>query len=323
MLLKPILDSFIKKGTLNIIDSSGHHYSFKGTSSPEATLHFHNKEIEWQFLLNPDLALGEGYMNGDYTIEKGSLNDVLEICTHNYAQSSFGTLDKFTEFLISPIRFIYQYNSERKAKNNVSHHYDLNADLFKLFLDSDLQYSCAYFNDPKQSLEDAQNNKKKHLAAKLRLQPGQKILDIGSGWGGLALYLAQQCDVDVTGLTLSEEQLKISNARANELGLSDRVRFYLRDYREEKDLYDRIVSVGMFEHVGIPYYHQFFSRVHELLTDDGIALIHSIGGSNSRGSKKGWLKKYIFPGGYCPTLSDVLPVIENSNLFVTDIEVLR
>jgi cyclopropane-fatty-acyl-phospholipid synthase len=210
-----------------------------------------------------------------------------------------------------------------RAKRNVAHHYDLSDELYELFLDRDRQYSCAYFRSPDDDIDTAQHQKKRHLAAKLLLRPGQKVLDIGSGWGGLALYLAAECGVEVTGLTLSEEQYEVAIRRAAQAGLADRVRFHLRDYREERGQYDRIVSVGMFEHVGVNQYPAFFKKLHELLAPDGVALLHAIGRMDGPGSTNPWLRKYIFPGGYCPALSEVVPEAERVRLWITDIEILR
>jgi cyclopropane-fatty-acyl-phospholipid synthase len=221
------------------------------------------------------------------------------------------------------MRRIYQLNPVWRARRNVAHHYDLSDQLYELFLDDDRQYSCAYFRTPENDLETAQHDKKRHIAAKLLLRPGQKVLDIGSGWGGLAIYLAAESGVEVTGLTLSEEQLKASQRRAAAAGLADRVRFYLRDYREETGQYDRIVSVGMFEHVGVNHYPAFFAKLKGLLAPDGVALLHSIGRMEGPGMTNTWLRKYIFPGGYSPALSEVVPVAERAHLWITDIEVLR
>lgn len=323
MLLKHALEKFIQIGTLEVIDVNGTKHVFSGKPGPKSVVRFHNKLFELKLLWDPDMAAGEGYMNGDFTIESGTLYDFLDVCTRNYALRPLSWTKTVDEFLLYPLRWLFQYNPKKAAKRNVAHHYDLNGDLYKLFLDKDMQYSCAYFRSPDDTLETAQENKKCHLAAKLRLQPKQKILDIGSGWGGLALYLAQHADVEVTGLTLSEEQFKVATARAEQMGLSDRVRFYLRDYREEQDQYDRIVSVGMFEHVGVPHYRQFFAQIQHLLKDNGIAVLHAIGHSTSPESKETWINKYIFPGGYCPSLSEVIKPIEHSKLFITDIELLR
>jgi cyclopropane-fatty-acyl-phospholipid synthase len=221
------------------------------------------------------------------------------------------------------LRRIHQHNPANRSKSNVAHHYDLSDALYALFLDRDRQYSCAYFRSDNDSLELAQENKKRHIASKLLLEPGCRVLDVGCGWGGLALYLARLTDCEVTGITLSEQQLAVATRRAEEMGLSHRVKFYLRDYRAEADRYDRIVSVGMFEHVGAPHYPQFFGKISELLTDQGVALIHSIGRMEPPGTTNSWIRKYIFPGGYSPALSEALTAVEQIGLWVTDIEILR
>jgi cyclopropane-fatty-acyl-phospholipid synthase len=221
------------------------------------------------------------------------------------------------------LRRLHQYNPLIRARHNAAHHYDLSDQLYELFLDQDRQYSCAYFRDGSDDLDTAQLNKKRHIAAKLLIRPGARVLDIGSGWGGLALYLASECGADVTGLTLSAEQHKVAIRRAAAAGLSDRVRFYLRDYREEFGHYDRIVSVGMFEHVGVNHYGAFLAKLKALLAPDGVALLHSIGRKDGPGATSPWIRKYIFPGGYVPALSEVLPIVERLKLWVTDVEVLR
>ena len=227
------------------------------------------------------------------------------------------------ERLRMALRGVHQRNNERNAKRNVAHHYDLDGRLYDLFLGPDRQYSCAYFEHPGQGLDDAQLAKKRHLAAKLLVDPGHRVLDIGSGWGGLALYLAEHCGAEVTGITLSEEQLGVARGRKQQQGLGGAVDFRLQDYRSVTEPFDRIVSVGMFEHVGVAYYDTFFSKVSELLTDDGVMLLHSIGSINGPCVNNPWITKYIFPGGYSPALSEVLPAIERAGLIVTDIEILR
>jgi cyclopropane-fatty-acyl-phospholipid synthase len=221
------------------------------------------------------------------------------------------------------VRRVAQHNPIPIARANVAHHYDISDTLYELFLDADRQYSCAYFVSPEDTLECAQEQKKRRLAAKLLLRHGQRVLDIGSGWGGLGIYLAKVADVDVTGVTLSAEQHAYAQRHANEIGVDDRVRFLLKDYRQEDGRYDRIVSVGMFEHVGVGHYREYFNKVSDLLEDDGIALIHTIGRADGPGAANAWINKYIFPGGYVPALSEILPAIERAGLYVTDIEVLR
>ncbi len=275
-----------------------------------------------KLLLNPELAIGECYMNGDLVIEQGELYDLLDLFLRNVLsmQHRKSVLTRLRELA----RRLQQMNDRSTARRNVAHHYDLSRDLYRRFLDEDMQYSCAYFAEPGMSLEQAQLAKKLHLAAKLRLAPGQRILDIGCGWGGLGLTLGEQAPgAEVLGVTLSQEQLGVARSRAEVRGLADRVRFELRDYRDIEGRFDRIVSVGMFEHVGKPQYQAYFDAVARLLTDDGVAVIHSIGRKDEPGVTEPFIAKYIFPGGYIPALSEVLPAIERSGLWVSDIEVLR
>jgi len=329
MFLDKFLKTIVQVGTLKVINRSGKTYVYAGAPGPNVTMKLHNKQIERQLFWSPELALGEGYMHGSITLEKGNLYDLLDLCTQNLTLNSAKNihknnfLKKLFPFVGKMIRFVQQYNPVFLARKHISHHYDMSNEFIDLFLDRDRQYSCAYFQNKEDSLEKAQENKKHHIAKKLLLQPGQNVLDIGSGWGGMGLYLANHANVNVVGLTLSKEQQTVSNQRALEAGLSDRVQFHLRDYREETAKYDRIVSVGMFEHVGTPHYPAFFNQVHRLLKDDGIMLLHAIGSSGPPRTTNAWIRKYIFPGGYCPSLSEVLPIIEKTKLFVTDIEILR
>ena len=262
-------------------------------------------------------------MDGTLTIEEGTLFDLIDLLAANLEGLPNGILRRLLSGSGTALRRLHQHNPVSRARRNAAHHYDLSDKLYELFLDQDRQYSCAYFYNTGDSLDTAQLNKKRHIAAKLLILPGQRVLDIGAGWGGLALYLASECGADVTGLTLSIEQHRIAVRRAAAAGLSDRVRFYLRDYRQEIGHYDRIVSVGMFEHVGINHYKPFFARLKSMLASDGIALLHSIGRMDGPGSTNPWIRKYIFPGGYIPALSEVLPVVERARLWVTDVEVLR
>jgi len=273
--------------------------------------------------LRPRLAFGEAYMDGTLTVEDGDLYDLLDLLGRNMQGIEDTFIVRFSYGLQRLFRMFEQYNPIDTAQRNVAHHYDLNEQLYALFLDRDRQYSCAYFKADDEPLEQAQVDKKQHIAAKMLLQPGQKVLDIGSGWGGLALFLSQQFGVDVTGVTLSTEQHTVSSRRALESGLADRVRFKLLDYRHEPDQYDRVVSVGMFEHVGVAHYVEFFTKVKHLLKDDGVMLLHAIGRMEPPGGTNTWLKKYIFPGGYTPALSEVLTAIEKVGLWVTDVEILR
>jgi cyclopropane-fatty-acyl-phospholipid synthase len=288
------------------------------------TIRFHDHTVGRDLLLNGPLKLGECFMDGRLTVEDASLYDFLELLGYNITAAPPHPIFKIGDIVGRGLRLFRQYNPLWKSRQNVAHHYDLSDTLYNLFLDNDRQYSCAYFNDPSDPLEDAQANKKRHLASKLRLEPGQKVLDIGCGWGGLALYLAQEADVDVTGITLSIEQLRVAERRAQAMGVSNRVKFELIDYRELTGRrFDRIVSVGMFEHVGVIHYPAYFQKLKELLTDDGIALIHSIGRADGPGYTNPWIRKYIFPGGYSPAISEVVPVVEKAGMWITDIEVLR
>ncbi len=323
MLFARFLRHVIRNGDLVLVDATGRSWTFGDGTGRRVAIRLHDKALHSRLALKPELHVGEAYMDGTLTLDEGTLYDFLLLATENLAATPahpFLTVGRSFERWLRGLR---QYNPVPRARANVAHHYDLSARLYDLFLDEDRQYSCAYFLSPEDNLETAQFNKKRHLAAKLLLEPGQQVLDIGCGWGGLALYLASIADVQVTGLTLSEEQLKVAEERARRAGLGDRVRFLLRDYREEAGRYDRIVSVGMFEHVGVVHYETFFDQVRKLLTSDGIALIHSIGRSDGPAATNPWLRKYIFPGGYAPALSEVLPIVERTGMFVTDIEILR
>ncbi|HWA88754.1 MAG TPA: cyclopropane-fatty-acyl-phospholipid synthase family protein [Rhizomicrobium sp.] len=323
VLLSLCLESVVRKGHLRMIDASGAAHDFGEADRPALTIRLHDRDVERSLLLDPQMALGESYTDGRLTVEDGDIADLLELLTANLGLG-FGSAHWRAQALLRRLaRGLAQFNTRPRSKNNVARHYDLSAALYDLFLDSERQYSCAFFETPADSLETAQRNKMRRIAAKLDLKPGQRVLDIGCGWGGLSLYLAQTADVAVTGITLSEEQLKIAKARARACGMAGRVRFELRDYRDVDGQFDRIVSVGMFEHVGVPHYARYFNTVAELLTADGVALIHSIGRSDGAGATNPWIAKYIFPGGYTPALSEVLPSVERSGLYVTDVEILR
>jgi cyclopropane-fatty-acyl-phospholipid synthase len=323
MLLARLLEERIDWGRLTVIDAHGKHHRLQGRGGPAATIRLHDPRLHHRLLRDTYLYLGEAYMDGTLTIEEGDLYTFIEICAANASNVAAGALWRTVDRAQLLLRFIHQHNPIGRARSNVAHHYDLSDRLYQLFLDADRQYSCAYFTHPHDDLEQAQLDKKRHLAAKLLLRPGVRVLDIGSGWGGLALHLAEAGAGEVLGITLSEEQLKVSRARAEHAGLADRVRFELRDYRELEGRFDRIVSVGMFEHVGVKHYGEFFQSVHDLLTEDGVALLHSIGRADGPSTTNSWTRKYIFPGGYSPALSEVLPAIEKRGLWVTDIEILR
>ena len=324
MLLARLLSRIIRIGRLELIDAAGGRHIFAGSPGPSVTVRLHNPTLRRKLVINPRLHVPEAYMDGTLTIEQGGIYDLLELLARNDERmGAESRLWRFIGRVQRLTRWLHQYNPVAKSRANVAHHYDLSDQLYELFLDRDRQYSCAYFLSPNDDIDTAQLNKRRHIASKLLIRPGMKVLDIGCGWGGLALYLASECGADVTGLTLSAEQLKVAQRRAAQAGLSDRVRFHLRDYREERGQYDRIVSVGMFEHVGVVQYPTFFAQVSALLKSDGVALLHSIGRSDGPGTTNPWLRKYIFPGGYSPAISEVVPRIEEARLWVTDIEVLR
>jgi cyclopropane-fatty-acyl-phospholipid synthase len=271
-------------------------------------------------VFNPGLLVGEAYMDGLLTIERGTLYEFYELIARNIGSHRI----PFWLPVVERLGGCNRYNPIGRAQRNVAHHYNLSDRLYDSFLDQDRQYSCGYFETPDDSLETAQENKKRHIAAKLLLdRPGLRILDIGSGWGGLCLYLAQIADADVTGITLSSEQYSFSHGRAKRAGLDDRVQFFLRDYRQHRGKYDRIVSVGMFEHVGKKNYLEFFNKLNSLLTEDGVALVHSIGYSDRPTPINPFIRKYIFPGAAIPSLSEVFAAVERSGLLVTDVEILR
>jgi cyclopropane-fatty-acyl-phospholipid synthase len=322
-LLSNLLERFVQKGTLRVIDANGGLHEFRGTPGPGATIRLHDSSLSRKLFFNPELHAGEAYMDGRLTLVDCSLEDFMEVFSINRGTMASHPLQQVLRRVSRMLRPFQQRNPVGRAQRNVAHHYDLSRELYKLFLDEDLQYSCAYFLSPGDSLEEAQENKKRHIAAKLRLQPGQRVLDIGCGWGGLALDIARRADVEVLGVTLSEEQHRLANEEARERGLDGRVRFELRDYREVQGRFDRIVSVGMFEHVGVHRYDEFFGKVFDLLTDDGIALLHSIGHMSPPGTASPWLRKYIFPGAYSPALSEVFAATERQHLWVNDVEVLR
>ncbi len=274
-------------------------------------------------ILNPDLGLGEGYMDGKITPLNCSLDDTLAIIIRNRYAGSLPPWMLMANRARFHMRRFIQHNAPGTARKNVAHHYDISDDLYAMFLDEDMQYSCAYFSDPDMTLEQAQIAKKAHIAGKLRLEPGMRVLDIGCGWGGMALTLARDYGCQVTGVTLSENQLATAQGRAEAAGLADQIEFRLQDYRHTQGTFDRIVSVGMLEHVGVPNYGQYFGRVAELLDPNGVALIHTIGRSGPPQAHSSWINKYIFPGGYVPSLSELAPAMEKSGLWQTDIEVWR
>jgi cyclopropane-fatty-acyl-phospholipid synthase len=325
-LLQFLLKTFIRRGTFRVTTSRGTVLTFGDGTGQPVWVRFTSRAAEWAILLDPELKFGETYMNGTFVVEQGSIADVLAIMLGQKSEVPHWARPQGLLRYLK--RRFQQFNPRRRARNNVAHHYDLDGRLYSLFLDADRQYSCGYFESPEQSLDDAQLAKKRHLAAKLLLGRDRhdrdlRVLDIGCGWGGLGLYMAEVAGADVTGVTLSQEQHAIANERAAEKGMSERARFNLQDYRDVEGPFDRIVSVGMFEHVGINHYETFFRKSEQLLAEDGVMVLHSIGRSEGPSVTSPWIAKYIFPGGYIPSLSEVLPHIERSGLLVTDIEILR
>ena len=323
MLVGVFLKSLVTVGTLRVIDANGKLHEFSGSPGPSVTVRLHDRSLHTRLFINPHLATGEAFMDGTLTIEDGDIYDFAALGMMNLGTGQGHWVQDIVAGFRRMSKRLAQYNPIGRAQANVAHHYDLSDALYELFLDKDRQYSCAYFQTPEDSLEEAQENKRRHIAAKLMLESDSRVLDIGSGWGGLALYLSQVSGADVTGITLSQEQLKVARERAAAAGLATKVRFNLQDYREVTGRFDSIVSVGMFEHVGVGYYLTFFNAVRDLLAEDGVGLLHSIGRMNGPGATSPWVHKYIFPGGYVPALSEVLPVIERAGLVVTDIEILR
>lgn len=330
MLLSRFLSPLVRSGELTVIQPGGERLrlgrrdEMTPADEPPVVIRIADRMTGFKLGLNPGLSAGEAYMDGTLTIENGTIYDLLALVTRNMGIAvQGGAFDKWRHRLGPILRPWQQLNSLARSRRNVAHHYDLSRDLYRRFLDEDMQYSCAYFERPDMTLEDAQAAKKNHIAKKLLLRDGQRILDIGSGWGGLAMTLARRARVDVLGVTLSKEQLEFARNRAAEAGLSNRVRFELADYREIKGPFDRVVSVGMFEHVGVPNYDTYFAKIRDLLTPDGVALVHSIGRADGPGVTNPWIQKYIFPGGYSPALSQTLPSIERTGMYVTDLEIWR
>jgi cyclopropane-fatty-acyl-phospholipid synthase len=320
-LLRYCLSGFIRRGSITFTTATGARFSCGDGTGDPVEARFLTTAAEIRILLHPELALGEAFMDGSFVVERGSIADALAILmAQPDVLPGWAKLQWWARYFFRHFR---QLNLRGRSRRNVAHHYDLDHHLYGLFLDADRQYSCAYFETPDATLDDAQLAKKRHLAAKLLIGSGQRVLDIGSGWGGLGLYLAETLGADVTGITLSTEQLQASRARAAERNLTRSAKFLLRDYRDIDGRFDRIVSVGMFEHVGFSFYETFFRRCADLLTDDGVMVLHSIGRSEGPDATNPWTAKYIFPGGYMPALSEVLPAIERAGLIVCDIEILR
>jgi len=321
-LFRKFLQGFVQSGTLTVVTAAYGEETF-GSGAPHVVIRITDTAWPLRVVTNPALAVGEGYMDGSFVIEQGDLESFLEICIRNKRWGRDHWLLRFMSLAERTGKRLYQYNPVARSRANVAHHYDLSVHFFDTFLDSRRQYSCGYFLSEQDDLETAQEQKMRHIAAKLCLEPGMRVLDIGCGWGGLGIYLARHCGVRVTGITLSSEQLKIAREESRRAGVARRAEFMLCDYRQLATQFDRIVSIGMFEHVGKNHYRQLFRQVRQNLVEDGIALVHSIGRADGPGSTNAWTRKYIFPGGYSPALSEVVPAIERECLYLADLEILR
>ena len=324
MQLVRFLNNLFKKDGFVLIDADSKKYIIgKPNKTDPIIIKILDKSLHFKLLINPDLYFGEAYTDGTLKIENGTLTDFLEIAYQNIGRNEINTFGYILKKIKGTYRYLTNFNFAKQSKKNVAHHYDLSDDLYNLFLDSERQYSCGYFKNENDTLEQAQKNKIDHIIKKLNLKPNQKVLDIGSGWGSLAIEIAKQSKCEVTGITLSENQLEYSKNKAKEENLENQVNFKLLDYRFLKEKFDRVVSVGMFEHVGRKFYKIFFKQVSNLLKDDGLALIHTIGSVKEPRDPQPWISKYIFPGGYTPSMSEVVGPIEKSGLVISDIEVLR
>ena len=324
MLLINFLNNLFQKKGFILIDAFNkeHKVGIIQTETP-IKMKIHDKSLHYKLLLYPDLYFGEAYTDGKISFQNGNISNFLDLALQNIGRKKTNNISEFINSIRGSYRYLTNFNFIKKSKMNVAHHYDISDDLYFLFLDPLKQYSCAYFKNENDTLEEAQKNKINHIIKKLNIKENSKVLDIGSGWGHLSMEIAKQAKCQVTGVTLSEHQYKYSNDKAKELNLGNQVQFKLMDYREVKEKYDRIVSVGMFEHVGRKFYKTFFKKVHDFLKDDGIALIHTIGSVNSPRNPQPWITKYIFPGGYTPSLSEIASPIEKSGLMLSDMEVLR
>jgi cyclopropane-fatty-acyl-phospholipid synthase len=324
MQLARFLNKIFKKNGFILIDANGNQFII-GTPASEQPIKVKilDKKLHYKLLFHPDLYLGEAYTDGQLIIENGTLTDFLDLALMNIGRSEFNIISYLINKFRGSYRYLTNFNFIKKSKMNVSHHYDISDDLYDLFLDPKRQYSCAYFKNDDDSLETAQNNKIQHIIKKLNIKPNQKILDIGCGWGSLAMDIAKSAQCEVTGITLSENQFNYCVKKAKELNLENQLTFKLMDYRELNEKFDRIVSVGMFEHVGRKFYNKFFKQIDNLLDKDGVSLIHTIGSVNPPRDPHPWITKYIFPGGYTPSLSEVTTPVEKAGLIVSDIEVLR
>ena len=324
MQLARYLNKLFQKDGFLLIDANSNKYII-GTpkNNKPITVKILDKKLHYKLFFRPDLYFGEAYSNGDIQIENGSLTDFLDIALMNIGRGELNFFSMLINKLYGSYRYLTNFNFIKKSKMNVAHHYDLSDDLYSLFLDPKKQYSCGYFINENDTLEDAQNNKIQHIIKKLNIKPNQKVLDIGCGWGSLAIDIAKSTNCEVTGITLSENQFNYCVKKAKKLNLENQVTFKLIDYRQLDEKFDRIVSVGMFEHVGRKFYKNFFKKIDNLLKDDGVSLVHTIGSVNPPRDPHPWITKYIFPGGYTPSLSEVVTPVEKAGLIVSDIEVLK
>ena len=324
MQLARYLNKLFQKDGFLLIDANSNKYII-GTpkNNKPITVKILDKKLHYKLFFRPDLYFGEAYSNGDIQIENGSLTDFLDIALMNIGRGELNFFSMLINKLYGSYRYLTNFNFIKKSKMNVAHHYDLSDDLYSLFLDPKKQYSCGYFINENDTLEDAQNNKIKHIIKKLNIKPNQKVLDIGCGWGSLAIDIVKSNNCEVTGITLSENQFNYCVKKAKKLNLENQVTFKLIDYRQLDEKFDRIVSVGMFEHVGRKFYKNFFKKIDNLLKDDGVSLVHTIGSVNPPRDPHPWITKYIFPGGYTPSLSEVVTPVEKAGLIVSDIEVLK
>jgi len=324
MQLARFLTNLFKEGGLVLIDANSKKYVI-GNPKRENPLMLKllDKSLHYKLLFYPDLYFGEAYSNGSLTIENGTLTEFLNMALQNIGRKETNFFSEFLNKIRGSYRYLTNFNFIKKSKMNIARHYDISDDLYDLFLDPKRQYSCAYFKNENDSLETAQNNKIDHIIKKLNLKPNQKVLDIGSGWGSLAIEIAKKTQCQVLGITLSKSQLEYSQKKAKQMNMGNQVEFRLCDYREVKEKFDRIVSVGMFEHVGRKFYRTFFNKIQAILKDDGIALLHTIGSVNPPRHPQPWITRYIFPGGYTPSLSQVTVPVEKSGLILTDLEILR
>ena len=319
-----LLGKLVRTGDLELETADGVRHRLGDGTGPRLGARLVDRAAERELLIDPSFYLGELYMDGRFVVTEGSLYEILELGAKNLTKIEALPWVKAIERARVAFRALHQRNDRKRAKANIARHYDHDRRIYDLFLDADKQYSCAYFEHPGQSLDDAQRAKKRHIAAKLVVDEGSSVLDIGCGFGGMALYLAAVAGAGkATGVTLSQEQLSVAKERAQASGLAERLDFRLQDYRDLTETFDRIVSVGMFEHVGVSHYDEYFQNVRRLLRDDGVMVLHSIGRNSVPGATNAWIRKYIFPGGYIPSLSEVLPAIERAGLYVTDVEILR